>query len=100
MESQKEKRREREAWRQVRWQTTHLINIAGQSVKHEIRAEQLLRLDDEIEPPLPPEERDRLTKDNLRFHKRKAWMKLKHDRDGNVKIFSEEDYQRVKKAKK
>jgi len=99
VEGQREKGREREAWRRIRWQTTHLINISGKSIKHEMQPGQLFKLDDEIEPPLPPEERERRTRDNLGFHKKKAWMKLRHDRDGNVKIFDEEDYKRVKAKK-
>ena len=70
--------------------------MSGKYVKIEVRPEQLLRFADEIPAPLPPEERKGLTDKHLSFHKKKAWMKLKQDKEGNIKLFDEGDYRKLK----
>jgi hypothetical protein len=60
-----------------------------------VRPEEILRFSEEIPPPVPPEERGKMAKENLRFHKSKFWSLLDADKDGNVRIFGEEDYERL-----
>jgi len=97
--SKKERESEKEEWRRFRWLATHIINISMKAVKYDIRPEQLLRFNDEIPPPVPPEEREKMTKEHLKFMKSKFWTLFETDKDGNVRIFDEEDYERIMKKK-
>ena len=89
-------RRERTGWEQARWIASFIVNMSQKYVKIEVRPEQLLKFADEIPAPLPPGERKGLMDKHLGFHKKKAWMKLKQDKEGNIKLFDEEDYRRLK----
>jgi len=94
---EREKRREREAWERVRWQTMCLMNVTG-NLKHQIHdPKQLIRFPDEVSPPVDPEEQARLAEEHRQFHKQKFWMKLKTDEKGDIKIFNEGDYERLMK---
>ena len=75
-----------------------LMNIEGKYLKHEITdPKRLIRFADEVSPPVDPEEQERLKDEHLRFHKEKFWWKLKLDEDGNVKVFDQEDFDRLMK---
>lgn len=93
--SKKEIEAEKEEWKRFRWLICWIINMSQKYVKRDIRPKDILTFPEEIPPPVLPEERERMTKEHLRFMKSKFWTLFEADKDGNVKIFDEEDYKRI-----
>ena len=83
----------------ARWMTMHIINISQKYVKHPIKERQLMIFPEEMETreDVDHEERMRMAIENIKFHKRKFWTKVSGSGLDGVKIFNEEDYERLMK---
>jgi len=69
----------------------HIINISQKYVKHPIREKQLIMFPEEMET------REDVDHEERKFHKRKFWTKVSGSGLDGVKIFNEEDYERLMK---
>ena len=102
-EAHYERRREREKgeWRRAAFLASWIINTAGKSYERDISADELVKFKDEVGneevKPLDPEERRRQADESFMRHKQKAWMLLKVDEDGKIKVFDEEKLIELKK---
>lgn len=77
-----ERSREREMWRRFAFLAAEVINISGKSVKHPVRADQLIKFGDEQQKSRRVEdvaERRRQFAETVALHKSKFWTKLKDE---------------------
>jgi len=78
--------------------TTHIINISQRYVKIPLTEEQLFVWTDELEiEEVDPSKRMELAMENLKFLKSKAWTKIRGGSLDEIKVFDEDDYERLKK---
>jgi len=81
--------------------TAHIINISQKYVESPIREDQLFVWTDELKiEEIDPSKRMQLAMENLKFLKSKAWTKIRGDSLDEIKVFDEDDYERLKKGMK
>jgi len=81
-------RQDKESWRQVRWQTMQLVNIAGKYAKRTIKETDLFRFSDEI-VKIDPEERRRQALETAEFHAKMSPKQVGRDKNGKALIYGE-----------
>jgi len=78
--------------------TAHIINISQKYVESPIREDQLFVWTDELKiEEIDPSKRMQLAMENLKFLKSKAWTKIRGDSLDDIKVFDEDDYERLMK---
>ena len=78
--------------------TTHIINISQKYVESPIREDQLFVWTDNLEmEEIDPSKRMELAMENLKFLKSKAWTKIRGNSLDDIKVFDEDDYERLMK---
>lgn len=76
----------------------HIINISQKYVESPIREDQLFVWTDELKiEEIDPSKRMQLAMENLKFLKSKAWTKIRGDSLDDIKVFDEDDYERLMK---
>lgn len=76
----------------------HIINISQKYVESPIREDQLFVWTDELKiEEIDPSKRMELAMENLKFLKSKAWGKIRGDSLDEIKVFDEDDYERLMK---
>lgn len=81
--------------------TMHAINISQKYVESPIREDQLFVWNDEMKiEEIDPSKRMELAMENLKFLKSKAWGKIRGDSLDDIKVFDEDDYEKLKKEMK
>lgn len=77
---ERERGREREAWRRTAFLAAEIINISGKTVKGHVKPDQLVKFEDEKPPaPVDIEKRKREAAETLKRHKAKFWTKFKDE---------------------
>jgi len=98
--AKRERYRDKQEWRRTAFVAAWLINTAGKTYDRTVNADDLIRFEDEIKKegiePVSAEERKRRADESFMMHKKKAWMLLKLDEEGNIKVFGEQELERVK----
>jgi len=80
--------------------TTHIINISQRYVKTPIREEQLFVWGEDLKiEEIDPAKRMQMAMENLRFLKSKAWSKIRGGSLDEIKVFDEDDYEKLMKEK-
>lgn len=101
---ERERDKDKQEWRRAAFIASWIINTAGKTYKRDISADKLINFKDEVNKkditPLSPEEQKRRAQERLQFHKKKFWTLLKTDKDGDIKIFDEEDYKALQEKRK
>lgn len=81
-----------------------IINTAGKTYRRDITADDLLNFKDEVKRneivPLTSEERKKQADETFMLHKKKFWMALELDDEGEVKIFDDEKLKELKERYK
>ena len=78
--------------------TAAIVNLTGKKMRRDLKETDLVYFPDEIEAEeIDHEERMRMAIENIKFHKRKFWTKVSGSGLDGVKIFNEEDYERLMK---
>ena len=76
----------------------HIINISQKYVESPIREDQLFVWTNELKiKEIDPSKRMELAMENLKFLKSKAWGKIRGDSLDDIKVFDEDDYERLMK---
>jgi hypothetical protein len=90
----------KEAWRRAAFVASWIINSAGKTFRGDVSAEKLVQFKDEVQSenvkPIDPEERRRQADESFMMHKARAWMLLRSDEAGKVKVFDEEHLNKLK----
>jgi len=98
--TKRERARDKQEWRRTAFISAWLINTAGKTYDRTINADDLIKFEDEVKKegiePISTEERKRLADESFMIHKKKAWMLLKLDGEGNVKVFGEQELEAMK----
>ena len=86
---EEQKRRDKEAWRRIRWQTAWLVNISGKMVKRELKETELgIKFPEEI-IRIDPEERKRQALETALYHAKMAPRQIKRGKGGKPRIYGE-----------
>jgi len=101
---EKEREKDKQAWRRVAFVASWIINTAGKTYKGDISGNELLNFKDEVRnrevTPLSLEEREKQADETFMLHKRKFWTSLSLDENGKVKVFGEEKLKELKERYK
>lgn len=91
---------QKDEWRRAAFIASWIINTAGKTFRGDVSAERLVQFKDEVQSenvkPIDPEERRRQADESFMMHKARAWMLLRSDEDGRVKVFDEEHLSKLK----
>lgn len=76
----------------------HVINISQKYVESPIREDQLFVWGEDLKiKEIDPAERMQMAMENLKFLKSKAWSKIRGGSLDDIKVFDEDDYERLRK---
>lgn len=86
-----ERDRQKESWRQAAFIASFIANYAGKVSKRTVSPDQLVRFADEKKGMPDEKELRQAILDDLKEHKKRAWMKIRGGSLGDIKIFGEGD---------
>lgn len=76
----------------------HAINISQKYVESPIREDQLFVWTEDLKiKEIDPAERMQMAMENLKFLKSKVWTKIRGGSLDEIKVFDEDDYERLRK---
>jgi len=78
--------------------TAAIVNLTGRQLRRALKETDLVYFPEEMETEeIDHEERMRMAMENIKFHKRKFWTRLGGSGLDGVKVFDEDDYDRLMK---
>jgi len=79
---------EKAAWKRTAWLAAQIINISGKYIKRQVKPDDLIQFPDEVKEkePFDVEKRRREAEETFRFHKTKAWTKIKGASVEDIKL--------------